>query len=151
MLYRLSHVIVSGMVSACASGGAATPNDAPPAQPMVVYANVENQNEFPAVIFAYRGGQWTQLGLVEPGRTKILPFTWNRPEVRFVIELVGNDDIAGLSPEDDGRKVFAGDVHGSVPCHLTGPSAVEHNLSLILIVEPDIKRNAGGSRCQPRR
>jgi hypothetical protein len=118
---------------------------------MAVFVSVENQNDFDAIIYTYGGGRWTRLGQVETGSTLVLPFSWDRPEVRFVIELVGNDEITSRQPEGDARRTFAADVHGTVPCHLTAPIAVESGLTLALTVVPELSRNAGGSRCQPRR
>lgn len=137
--------------TACAGGAAATGDPAPDAGPTRLFAQVENQNEFTAHVFAYRTGRWTELGFVEPGQTKLFPFEWDRPEVRFVIELVGNDAVTDLGPEQDARKTFAADVRGTVPCHLTASNRIEPNLVLVLDVQPELRLNAGGSRCEPRR
>jgi len=118
---------------------------------MVVFANVENQSEFDAMIYAYRSGNWTPIGLVEADSTRLLRFAWERTEVRFVIELRDNDDTTDRDPETDARKIFAADVFGNVPCHLTGRNEVEPDVVLVLVVGKDLQRNAGGSRCQPRR
>lgn len=118
---------------------------------MAVFASVENQNEFDAMIYTYRSGNWTRIGLVEANSTRLLPFAWERKEVRFVIELLGNDEITDLAPDVDARKVFAADVFGNVPCHLTGRNEVEPDIILVLVIGKDLRRSAGGSRCQPRR
>ncbi|MCH7474389.1 MAG: hypothetical protein IIA27_06925 [Gemmatimonadetes bacterium] len=118
---------------------------------MAVFVSVENQSEFDAMIYAYWSGNWTRIGLVEADGTRLLPFAWGRKEVRFVIELLGNDEITDLAPDVDGRKTFAADVFGNVPCHLTARNEVEPNIILVLVVGKELRRNAGGSRCQPRR
>ncbi|MCZ6915508.1 MAG: hypothetical protein O7I93_01920 [Gemmatimonadetes bacterium] len=138
----------------CGGGGSGSPAPATPPAPvpgsMNLAALVENQNDFPAVIYAYRGGRWTRLGLVEADRTRRLRFTWDRAEVRFVIELQGNDDLTDIRAEEDMRKTFAADVHGTVPCHLTARTAVEANLTLMLTVDRGLAKNRGAGRCQRR-
>ena len=144
--------VVLLLCCACGGGAApATPDAAPANRSMALFASVENQNEFDAMIYAYRGGRWTRVGLVEPNSTRLLPFRWDQSDVRFVIELLGNDDVTDRAPDEDARKVFAADVRGSAPCHLTGRMRVEPDLILVLVVGPEVDRNAGRSRCQPRR
>ena len=138
-------------IGACGGSAPANSDAVPSNAPMVVFANVENQSEFDAMIYAYRSGNWTPIGLVEAGGTRLFPFTWERREVRFVIELVDNDETTDRDPEWDARKIFAADVFGNVPCHLTGRNVVEPDIVLVLVVGKDLQRNAGGSRCQPRR
>ncbi|MCH8936780.1 MAG: hypothetical protein IIB90_13730 [Gemmatimonadetes bacterium] len=118
---------------------------------MAVFVSVENQSVFDAMIYAYRSGNWTRIGLVEAESTRLLPFEWERKEVRFVIELLGNDEITDFAPEVDARKTFAADGFGNVPCHLTARNEVEPDIILVLVVGKGLRRNAGGSRCQPRR
>lgn len=146
-------VLVCGLVVAC--GGNPSPEVGAGAGTesgeVGLFARVENLNDYAAEIFAYRNGRWTQLGVVQPGETKTLTFLWDRPEVQFVIELQGNDAITNRQPETDARKTFAADVFGSVPCHLTSAQPVEPGLTLTLQIPPELARNAGGSRCQPRR
>ena len=138
-------------IGACGGSAPANPDAVPSNAPMAVFASVENQNEFDAMIYAYRSGNWTRIGLVEANSTRLLSFAWERNEVRFVIELLGNDEITDRAPEVDARKTFAADVFGNVPCHLTGRNEVEPDIILVLVVSQDLRRNAGGSRCQPRR
>ena len=138
-------------IGACGGSAPANPDAVPSNAPMVVFANVENQSDFDAMIYAYWSGNWTPIGLVEAGGTRLWPFTWERKEVRFVIELVGNDRTTDLEPDADARKTFSAVVFGNVPCHLTGRNAVEPDIVLVLVVGKDLQRNAGGSRCQPRR
>ncbi len=138
-------------IGACGGSAPANPDAVPSNAPMAVFASVENQNEFDAMIYTYRGGNWTRIGLVETNSTRLLPFTWERDEVRFVIELLGNDEITDLAPDQDARKTFAADVFGNVPCHLTGRNEVEPDIILVLVVPTELQRNAGGSRCQRRR
>lgn len=138
-------------IGACGGSAPANHDAVPSNAPMVVITSVENQNEFDAMIYAYWSGKWTHIGLVEAYSTRLLPFAWERKEVRFVIELLGNEDITDLAPDVDARKVFAADVFGNVPCHLSGRNEVERDIILILVVGKDLRRNAGGSRCQPRR
>lgn len=118
---------------------------------VALFAEIDNRNDFAAEIYAYRNGRWTRLGTVPADSTRTLTFLWDRPEVQFVIELVGNDAITNRSPDTDARKTFAADVFGTVPCHLTSAQRVEPGLTLTLTVPPELKRNAGGSRCQRRR
>jgi hypothetical protein len=117
---------------------------------MNLSVEVDNQNDFAAVLYAYRSGRWTRLGLVVAGGSRRLRFTWDRPEVRFVIELLNNDDVTDTPPEEDMRKTFAADVHGTIACHLTPTVAVEPNLTLMLTVEPALAKNRGRGRCQRR-
>ncbi len=138
-------------IGACGGSAPANPDPVPSNAPMAVFASVENQNEFDVMIYAYRSGNWTRIGLVEAESTRLLPFAWERKEVRFVIELLGNDDITDLPPEEDARKTFAADVFGNVPCHLTARNEVEPGIVLVLVVGKELRRHAGGSRCQPRR
>ncbi len=138
-------------IGACGGTAPANPDAVPSNARMAVFASVENQNEFDAMIYAYRSGNWTRIGLVEANSTRLLPFTWERKEVRFVIELLGNDEITDLAPDVDARKTFAADVFGTAPCHLTGRNEVEPDIVHVLVVGSDLRRNAGGSRCQPRR
>ena len=151
----LRKILLPAVVAVGCGGGAAgsaepatTPE--PAAGPMNVSALVENQNEFDAVIYAYRSGRWTRLGDVMAGGTRRLPFTWDRPEVRFVIELLHNDVRTDVAADEDMRKTFAADVHGTIPCHLTATTAVEPNLTLMLMVKPALAKNQGGGRCQRR-
>jgi len=137
-------------IGACGGSAPATPDAVPSNTPMTVFANVENQSEFDAMIYAYRSGKWTRIGLVEADSTRLLQFTWDRKEVRFVIELIGNNETTDLEANVDARKTFAADVFGNVPCHLTAPNEIEPNIILVLVVGRDLQRNAGGSRCQPR-
>ena len=139
------------LMEACGGGAPANPDAVPSNVPMAVFASVENQNDFDAMIYTYRSGNWARIGLVEANSTRLLPFTWARKEVRFVIELLGNDEITDLAPDADARKVFAADVFGNVPCHLTGRNQVEPDIILVLVIGKDLWRNAGGSRCQRRR
>lgn len=139
------------LMEACGGGAPANPDAVPSNVPMAVFASVENQNDFDAMIYTYRSGNWARIGLVEANSTRLLPFAWERKEVRFVIELLGNDDITDLAPDVDARKVFAADVFGNVPCHLTGRNQVEPDIILVLVIGKDLRRNAGGSRCQRRR
>ena len=118
---------------------------------MAVFVSVENQSEFDAMIYAYWSGNWTRIGLVEADGTRLLPFEWGRKEVRFVIELLGDEGITDFAPEVDARKTFAADGFGNVPCHLTARNEVEPDIILVLVVGKGLGRNAGGSRCQPRR
>ncbi len=138
-------------IAACGGSARANPDAVPSNAPVAVFASVENQNGFDAMIYTYRSGDWTRIGLVEANSTRLLPFAWNRKEVRFVIELLGNDDITDRAPDEDARKVFAADVFGNVPCHLTGRNEVEPDIILVLVVGKELQRNAGRSRCQPRR
>lgn len=117
---------------------------------MVLSAQVTNQNDYAAVIYAYYHGRWTRLGLVVAGGSRELRFPWDRPEIRFVIELLGNDEVTDTPPEEDMRKTFAADVHGTVACHLTPTTAVEPNLTLMLTVEASLAKNRGRGRCQRR-
>ncbi len=137
-------------IGACGGSASANP-DAVPSAPTVAFVNVASQSAFDAMIYAYRSGNWTEIGLVPAGSTRLLRFEWERKEVRFVIELLGNDEITDLPPEGDLRKTFAADTFGNVPCHLTGRNEVEPDLILVLVIGKDLQRNAGGSRCQPRR
>ena len=66
---------------------------------MAVFVSVENQSEFDAMIYAYWSGNWTRMGLVEADGTRLLPFEWGRKEVRFVIELLGDEGITDFAPE----------------------------------------------------
>ena len=138
-------------IGACGGSAPANSDAVPSNTPMVVFANVENQSEFDAMIYAYRSGNWTPIGLVEADSTRLLRFAWERTEVRFVIELRDNDDTTDRDPETDARKIFAADVFGNVPCHLTGRNQVEPDIILVLVIGKDLRRNAGGSRCQRRR
>ena len=138
-------------IGACGGSAPANPGVVPSNVPTAVFASVENQNVFDAMIYAYRSGNWTRIGLVEANSTRLLSFAWERKEVRFVIELLGNDEITDLAPDVDARKIFAADVFGNVPCHLTGRNDIEPEIILVLVVSKDLRRNAGGSRCQPRR
>ncbi len=137
-------------IGACGGSAPANPDAVPSNAPMVVFVSVENQNEFDTMIYTYRSGTWTRIGLVEADSTRLLPFAWERKEVRFVIELLGNDEITDRAPDVDARKTFAADVFGNVPCHLTGRNEVEPDIVLVLVVGKELQRNAGGSRCQPR-
>ena len=141
----------AAMVLACGGNPAPEPVADAAEDDVTLFAQVENRNEFDADIFAYRSGRWTRLGVVRAGATTVLPFRWDRPEVQFVIELLGNDAITNWRPEDDGRKTFAADAFGSVPCHLTSAQEAEPGLTVTLVVPPELERNAGGSRCQRRR
>ncbi len=138
-------------IGACGGSAPANSDAVPSNAPMVVFANVENQSEFDAMIYAYRSGNWTAIGLVEADSTRLLRFAWERTEVRFVIELLGNEDITDLAPDVDARKTFAADVFGNVPCHLSGRNDVKPDIILVLVVGKELQRNRGGSRCQPRR
>ncbi len=149
--FRFTSCACALLIVACAGGAPANPDAVPSNAPMAIFASVENQNEFDAMIYTYRSGNWTRIGLVEANSTRLLPFAWERNEVRFVIELLGNDDITDLAPDVDARKVFAADVFGNVPCHLTGRNEVEPDIILVLVVVKELRRSAGGSRCQPRR
>ena len=139
------------LIGACGGSAPANPDAVPSNAPMAVFASVENQNVFDAMIYAYRSGNWTRIGLVEAGSTRLLPFEWERKEVRFVIELLGDEGITDFAPEVDARKTFAADGFGNVPCHLTARNEVEPDIILVLVVGKELLRNAGGSRCQPRR
>ena len=119
-------------------------------EPVRLYAQVENQNEFNATIFAYWNGIWDEIGRVESGRTIVLPFRWNRTQVRFVIVLEGNDERTGAGTEDYRRVASAADAQESIPCHLSAPNDVEPELTLMLVVNPELVKNRGGSRCHGR-
>ena len=149
--FRFTSCTCALFIGACGGSAPASPDAVPSNVPMAVFASVENQNEFDAMIYAYRSGNWTRIGLVEANSTRLLPFRWSQREVRFVIELLGNDEITDLAPDMDARKVFAADVFGNVPCHLTGRNEVEPDIILVLVIGEELQRNAGGSRCQPRR
>ena len=139
------------IMGACGGSAPANPDAVPSNAPMVAFVNVASQSEFDAMIYAYRSGSWTPIGLVDAGSTRLLQFEWERKEVRFVIELLGNDVTTDIEPDVDARKTFAADVFGNVPCHLTGQNEVEPDIILVLVVGKELRRNAGGSRCQPRR
>ena len=138
-------------IGACGGSASANPDAEPSNAPTVAFVNVASQSAFDAMIYAYRNGNWTEIGLVPAGSTRLLRFEWERKEVRFVIELLANNEITNLRPDGDLRKTFAADVFGNVPCHLTGRNDVEPDLILVLVIGKDLERNAGGSRCQPRR
>ncbi len=138
-------------IGACGGSAPANPDAVPSNAPTVAFVNVASQSAFDAMIYAYRNGNWTPIGLVPAGATRLLRFEWERKEVRFVIELLGNDEITDLAPDQDARKTFAADVFGNVPCHLTGRNEVEPDIILVLVVPTELQRNAGGSRCQRRR
>ncbi len=148
-------ILLPALVAVGCGGGAAGPPESAPtpepsAGPMNVSALVENQNDFNAVIYAYRSGRWTRLGVVVAGGTRRLRFTWDKPEIRFVIELLDNDAVTDVTPDEDMRKTFAADVHGTIPCHLTPTTAVEPDLTLMLTVQPALAKNRGRGRCQRR-
>lgn len=139
--YHLFVVLAAGCAGQGGSGG-----PSPEGVPLSV--RVENQNDFSAEIFAYRNRQRTRLGIVESGRTLILPFTWNASDLQFIIDLIGAEGSMSALPEPERRNAFAADAAGdTVPCILTERYDVEANLMLNLTIPTGLEREPGRSRC----
>lgn len=85
---------------------------------------VENQNFYPATVYAYRPGARVRLGTVENANTATFRFDWPVPgDLRFLVDYL------------------------SVGCQLSDPLAVGPGDELMLILEPQDYRRASRDLC----
>ena len=105
------------LLVACAARSSSTSFDDTMTEGTGLTVEVQNQNFYPATIYAYRSGTRRRLGDVQAHQTRSFAFRWSFSDIRFLIDFlaagcllsdrltVGNDDdlLLVLEAADDRR------------------------------------------------
>ena len=76
------------LLAACAARSSSTSFDDTMTERTSLTVEVQNQNFYPATIYAYRSGTRRRLGEVQAHQTRSFSFEWSLSDIRFLIDFL---------------------------------------------------------------